>query len=72
MMRLSQTIRRKPDWVSKMKDENIVAKWKAEAWNAFENLTYEETAREAIEFVLSELDWYAIPNIHEPEYDGRS
>ncbi|KAF8601412.1 hypothetical protein BDV93DRAFT_495814 [Ceratobasidium sp. AG-I] len=54
MTRLSAALRMKPSWWTKFRDENILAKWRAEA------LEQAELMKEShIDYVLEELDGYA-------------
>ncbi|KAF8601420.1 hypothetical protein BDV93DRAFT_475556 [Ceratobasidium sp. AG-I] len=54
MTRLSAALRHKPDWWIKFRDQDILAKWRAEA------LAQAEKMREShIDYVLQELDGYA-------------
>ena len=54
MTTLSATLRSKPDWWIKCRDQDILAKWRAEA------LAQAERMREShVDYVLHELDGYA-------------
>ena len=54
MTRLSAALRRKPDWWLKCRDQDILAKWRAEALEQTEKMKESH-----INYVLHELDGYA-------------
>ena len=52
---LSNTIRQKPDWEKKYKDQEIVKKWEAEFLAPRPETKY---PKEVFEYVIRELKWY--------------
>ncbi|KAG8706765.1 hypothetical protein FRC09_002239, partial [Ceratobasidium sp. 395] len=54
MTRLSAALRLKPSWYTKFRDQDILAKWRAEALKQAEHMKESH-----IDYVLSELDGYA-------------
>jgi hypothetical protein len=54
IIKLSSCIRDKLDWENKMKDPNIVAKWKDEVAAIQPSITQSE---DKLDYVLSQLEW---------------
>ncbi|KAH8826717.1 hypothetical protein DL96DRAFT_1603921 [Flagelloscypha sp. PMI_526] len=61
MVSLSWTLRQKPDWKTKIKNEEIISKWRTEALTSQENVPFQVKLTERmVDYTLQELHSYAM------------